>query len=161
MQSFLAYQRFGRHVKAQYERDKEKAATLKRHDHREARASSTASSATAATAPESEDLPEKDLENAGTRDGTAPGDLELHGTHSGPYAQSAPRPLDGTGVLQREETVETMGTHLGTALTGINVRTRTTREGGGKGKVFVVDYEGEDDMLNPHNWSYMTRWAAT
>ncbi|MCJ1248876.1 hypothetical protein MMC30_006097 [Trapelia coarctata] len=47
-------------------------------------------------------------------------------------------------------------------MTGILVRTRTTRDGAGNlGKVFVVGYEGEDDIMNPHNWSHLTRWGAT
>ena len=58
-------------------------------------------------------------------------------------------------------TQHTIGTALGAALTGIYVRDRTTREGGDKGKVFVVGYEGERDNMNPHNWSFLLRLRAT
>ncbi|KAI4269530.1 MAG: hypothetical protein L6R38_007430 [Xanthoria sp. 2 TBL-2021] len=59
-----------------------------------------------------------------------------------------------------------MGTNLGTALTGINVRDRTTKEGRSDptvldNKVFVLGFEGDRDSLNPHNWSYGTRIWAT
>ncbi len=57
-------------------------------------------------------------------------------------------------------TGKSIGTAMGTTLTGIDVRDRTTKEGG-DGKVFVVGYEGENDMMNPHNWSFSTRLAAT
>ena len=57
-------------------------------------------------------------------------------------------------------TKKTMGTALGTTLTGIDVRERSTKEGG-DGKVFVVGYESEKDIMNPHNWSTVTRIGAT
>lgn len=53
-----------------------------------------------------------------------------------------------------------MGTAVGTTLTGIDVRDRSTKEGG-EGKVFVVEYEGEMDFQDPHNWSFATRLGAT
>ncbi|KAB8437371.1 hypothetical protein FH972_025050 [Carpinus fangiana] len=55
-----------------------------------------------------------------------------------------------------------VGTRLGQSLSGINVRHRQTNEGGDKdAKVFVVDFHGPDDPLNPHNWSRTARWFAT
>ena len=57
-------------------------------------------------------------------------------------------------------TKRSIGTALGTALTGIDVRDRSTKEGG-QGKVFVVGYEGERDLMNPHNWSFASRLGAT
>jgi hypothetical protein len=45
-------------------------------------------------------------------------------------------------------------------LTGIHARDRTTREGKGS-KVFVVGWEGEDDPLNPRNYSTITRVGLT
>jgi len=53
--------------------------------------------------------------------------------------------------MSRASTVATrkrLGTALGT-LTGIDVRDRSTKEGG-EGKVFVVGYESEKDMMIPH-----------
>lgn len=65
--------------------------------------------------------------------------------------------------MSRTSTIATrksMGTALGTTLTGIDVRDRSTKEGG-DGKVFVVGYEGEKDIMDPHNWSSITRISAT
>lgn len=53
-----------------------------------------------------------------------------------------------------------MGTHLGAVLTGINIRKRSTKEGG-DGSVFIVGYEGENDPLNPHNWTMSLRIFIT
>ena len=67
------------------------------------------------------------------------------------------------GVISRTSTIATrksMGTALGTTLTGIDVRDRSTKEGG-QGKVFVVNYEGEQDIMDPHKWSTWTRIGAT
>ena len=55
---------------------------------------------------------------------------------------------------------QTAGTALGAVLSGVEVRKRTTREGG-EGNVFVVCYEGPDDPNNPHNWSLLTRIKCT
>ncbi|KAI1850082.1 hypothetical protein JX266_004461 [Neoarthrinium moseri] len=51
-------------------------------------------------------------------------------------------------------------TRLGRMLTGVNIRRRSTREGG-DGDVFVVGYEGADDPLDPHNWGFGTRVRCT
>lgn len=51
-------------------------------------------------------------------------------------------------------------TALGHALTGIHARDRTTHEGKGS-KVFVVDWEGDHDLLNPRNWSTGKRLGTT
>ena len=63
-------------------------------------------------------------------------------------------------TLSRTTTQQSAGTALGTVLTGIDVRRRTTREGG-DGNVFVVGYEGADDPNDPHNWSLLTRIRCT
>lgn len=56
----------------------------------------------------------------------------------------------------------TMGTRLGLTLTGIDVRDRTTNEGGDQDRqVFVVGFEGDHDQMNPHNWSITRRMVAT
>lgn len=61
--------------------------------------------------------------------------------------------------------VSRQGTALGHEMTGVDIRSRTTYEGKGQPeqsqKVFVVGYQGPDDPLNPHNWSYTTRITAT
>ncbi len=54
--------------------------------------------------------------------------------------------------MSRASTIATrkrLGTALGTTLTGIDVKDRSTKEGG-EGKVFVVGYESEKDMMIAH-----------
>jgi multidrug resistance protein len=57
-------------------------------------------------------------------------------------------------------THHSMGTALGTALSGIDVRARRTHEGG-SGSVFVVNWSGPNDPLNPHNWTRARRFGIT
>ena len=65
-------------------------------------------------------------------------------------------------ALSTVTTHQTLGTRLGHALTGINVRSRNTQEGGhDRGKVFVVGYVDENDPMNPHNWSKLKRMCIT
>lgn len=64
--------------------------------------------------------------------------------------------------LSAATTHHTVGTRLGQALTGVNVRSRATNEGGHeKGRVFVVGFVDENDPMNPHNWSKVKRMAVT
>jgi hypothetical protein len=61
-----------------------------------------------------------------------------------------------------DNSLSKVGTRLGIAMTGVDVRSRTTNEGGHKkGKVFIVGYAGEKDPLNPHNWSKTRRMMIT
>nr|POE69095.1 putative efflux pump kojt [Quercus suber] len=60
--------------------------------------------------------------------------------------------LDEQRTLSRVSTQKSSGTGLGNVLTGVDVRRRTTGEGG-SGNVFVVDWQGPDDPNSPHNWS--------
>lgn len=62
--------------------------------------------------------------------------------------------------LTRTTTQQTMGTALGNVLSGIDVRRRTTKDGG-DGNVFVVGYEDENDPNDPHNWSTWVRIRCT
>lgn len=48
------------------------------------------------------------------------------------------------------------GTALGRILTGVKVRKREKHEGG-EGNVFIVDFQGDKDALNPHNWGWGIR----
>ena len=52
---------------------------------------------------------------------------------------------------------QTYRTTVGRAMTGVDVRKATTKEGGGDRQVFVVGFRGENDPLNPHKWSYAKR----
>ncbi|RMY07061.1 hypothetical protein D0867_09485 [Hortaea werneckii] len=63
-------------------------------------------------------------------------------------------------TLSRMTTQHSAGTALGNVLTGINVRKRSTKEGG-DGNVFVVGYEGPNDPNDPHNWPLSRRIPCT
>jgi MFS family permease len=173
MQSILQYRRFKGNVADQYERDKEKARAFNRHGHGETNGtepsspalSSTSSAATATVIPTSDPLPHRDLEKADGVDNNGPDDHEeIPRVLSSEGPEDMEREGGRTDMLRQVTTTSTQAsreTRMGQALTGIVARDRTTREGGGKGKVFVVGYEGESDPLNPHNWSRVTRWCAT
>jgi len=186
MQSFLQYRRFGKHVAAQFERDKSKAEALGNADTPES--SSPSSSNPEAVNPAIKDEPVHAQDYADSRDpekgeqssgNKAPEgtedypalDLEKTGDRDGAYEPIRAIPSgrqdstseDEANHMSRASTVATKkstGTALGTALTGINVRDRSTKEGG-EGKVFVVGYEGDKDIMDPHNWSMVTRFGAT
>lgn len=63
-------------------------------------------------------------------------------------------------TLSRVTTQQSGRTALGNVLTGIEVRKRSTREGG-DGNVFVVGFQDEHDPNNPHNWSLTKRISYT
>lgn len=62
--------------------------------------------------------------------------------------------------MTTQESRITARTALGHSLTGINIRKRSTKEGG-EGNVFVVGYEGPDDPNDPHNWPFWKRVPCT
>lgn len=180
MQSFLQHRRFGKHVTRQYERDKSKAEGLANADTPE---STSPFSSNALNTPQVTDAPnhvdsrdpEKGEHSSGqpldALDYSETHDLEKEREDGGGYAPVHPAPTsrrasqggEAPEDMSRATTVPTsksVGTALGTTLTGIDVRDRNTKEGG-DGKVFVVGYEDEKDMMDPHNWSFLTRLAAT
>ncbi|MCJ1312163.1 hypothetical protein MMC25_005837 [Agyrium rufum] len=63
--------------------------------------------------------------------------------------------------MERVSTSKSIGTRLGATMTGVKVRRKTTKEGGGRDNVFVVSFHDEKDPMDPHNWSYLARWGAT
>ena len=158
MQSFIQYRRFGKAVKAQYERNHEKISRGRRVDLDQP----LSPSRTHSPDTDARDLEKGQPENYGI---FGPGER----SPTAPSPEEAPSPTHGlqgdNGMQEMQEmqevaTLKTTGTRLGTAMTGINVRDRRTREGKG-GQVFIVDYERDDDPLNPHNWSFVTRMGAT
>lgn len=177
MQSFLQYRRFGKHVTKQYERDKSKAEALADPD---SSGLTSPFSSNAINTPPVTDAPnhvdtrdpekgeQSNAQPFDPRDRTDAHDSEKEEKEGGSYAptQTAPSARlashggEAPEDMSRVSTRKSMGTALGTTLTGINIRDRSTKEGG-DGKVFVVGYEGENDMMNPHNWSFTTRLAAT
>lgn len=80
---------------------------------------------------------------------TSPRDVnQTDETHAG---------LHHLGTIQTQYSLRTA---LGHTLTGVHARERTTHEGKGE-KVFVVDWEGKDDPLNPRHWSVAHRVCTT
>lgn len=108
------------------------------------------SSSTPTLRPSSEASPEDPEKALGDGDGL-PSDRQLdsrlnHDSQDG-----------GLGRLTTMQTQKSLGVDIGKSLTGIDVRRRTTKEGGGDDRIFVVGFQGEDDPLNPHNWSLLRR----
>lgn len=182
MQSFLQYRRFQKHVERQYERDKAKAEALANGNGSDLTSSPESNSLnTSEITGAREPIDTRDLEKGEQSNGQSFGaqhhvqahDPEKEAGREDQGQGYAPLHVAATarasqdeevpGVMRRVATAPTgnsMGTALSTTLTGIEVRDRSTEEGG-DGKVFVVGYEGENDIMNPHNWSFSTRLAAT
>ena len=165
MQSFLQYHRFGRAVAVQVERDREKeAGNCGRRDR--APDSSISSSDTVGASilrlNHSDDTGDDEkAERVSThRDTLLSHSMSISlGPPSEARTQEVLRPP--MNRLATATTVKSIGTRLGNILTGIEVRKRTTKEGGNKSNVFVVGYQGENDKMNPQNWSRTTRMLAT
>jgi len=165
MQSILQYRRFGAHVKQQIDRDQlqdhgitEKDSTLPRSH----------SDVTPLSADDDADL-EKGIESP-SRDPVEEDyrreSVEENNSHDRDRERRCDTTEAGGGALgqslSRASTQRTMGTRLGLTLTGIDVRDRTTNEGGDQDRqVFVVGFEGDHDQMNPHNWSITRRMVAT
>ncbi|CAO1605739.1 hypothetical protein XANCAGTX0491_009245 [Xanthoria calcicola] len=174
MQSFLQYRRFRRHVQAQYERDREKARAIgqeKNHDRSKSTSPDSSTVAHAAGDSPIEDRRDPEKGEQATSRGSEGCEVPASAEHAFESHHSM-QPVNTTDTrsdmtsTSHAATQGSMGTNLGTALTGINVRDRTTQEGRSDttvhgNKIFVVGYEGDRDPLNPHNWSYGTRIWAT
>lgn len=181
MQSFLAYRRFGSHVKKQYERDLAKAEALRRGNAEAQEAVPNTLSAHENTEilghrHSSIDTTSSETVHEPNESSDDRRDLEK-GEHIGPGIMDGE---DG-GELANRQTLnrsESFGTRLGHVLSGIEVRTMTkeiakTRSKGSRrpeddaakreerDKLFVVGYESDKDALNPHNWSTLVRIRAT
>lgn len=183
MQSILQYRDFRRRIKAQIESKEQITAKIQGSD--------SSSAETEHLPPEafSRD-PEKGERPSHGSDATdqrippeLPEDVEEKEKSSGPFdrrrsssLESIETPDDAPNLSpQRSDprlgealskastrSLHTVGTALGHSLTGINVRDRTTKEGGDRQRqVFVVGFEGDDDEMNPHNWSHLKRIRST
>ena len=156
MQSFLQYHRFKKYLTRQYERDKEKPETMRRGNAEwDITSPPISPSATANPSPanSSETIDSWDLDKA-EHPNSARGGNEAEDFRPPQKMLWMEKGIRNIVLLTEADpstaaTQNTMVTALGTALTGINVRDRTTREGGDKGKVFVVGYDGEHDNMNP------------
>ncbi|KAI4161179.1 MAG: hypothetical protein LQ342_005074 [Letrouitia transgressa] len=162
MQSFLQYRRFGRHIKAQYERDRAKAEELKRQDEQDSQSISPITSSPLPASP----VPSHTLGEVDTKDlekGEPSG-----ATNGNNTSNTDPTPqllncsnynsieLSQTPAVSRQSMLRTIGTALAKTLTGVD-----TKPGEKGQKVFVVGYEGEKDTMDPHNWGFATRIGAT
>lgn len=165
MQSFLQYRRFRDAAKAQIERDKERSSrngarddvdVEKGQDFNQAPVNDSGQHGgsndvspvddDSRKVTDSQELSEEKLEEEEALDEDDDDDYEL-----GQHARN---------TISRTTTQQSAGTALGMTLTGIEVRRRTTREGG-DGNVFVVGYESPDDPNDPHNWSTWRRLGCT
>jgi len=177
MQSFLQYRRFGKNARDQYERDKKHAEALHRGNNEnqsegaQAGQDHTASpidhpSSGSYRNPQEESPDSRDLEKA-----DQPRRDSQNGEEQGEESRLSLNDTLPTIVL-----TQSMGTRIGHALTGIEVRQlseqmtrRRSRASGRNTKeekpqrdtVFVVGYESEKDTMNPHNWPYGIRIFAT
>ncbi|KAF4978617.1 hypothetical protein FZEAL_5020 [Fusarium zealandicum] len=154
MQSLLQYRRAGAAAQAQIDRDVQRARAnvfpevghgieapaASRNGHPHGRVDSL------------------DLEKNGTSTPDLPEDNDV---------ESAGEEIEEIHVpIHRNRTAETIrqccsaGMALGQVLTGIQVRDHESPEGHGS-KVFVVEWEGPDDPLNPKNWSVGRRIGVT
>ena len=170
MQSFIQYRKFRSALQIQLEKDKDKAHGIEPHT-RTAGSEQSPSSATS-------DDSKVDLEKGGSSSDPTDGGRGPNGTKAsilGPgekeEKEQEQEPEDDDdddfelghnfrNTLSRTTTQQSAGTALGRVVTGINIRRRTTREGG-DGNVFVVGYESESDPLDPHNWSFAHKIRCT
>ena len=186
MQSILQYRRFERRLREQIDRHglEKTAGAISSHPRRSKTenvqgAANRAPSTPPATSVEIRDhaLAEKEIQNeypptqSSEALDLAPGgeDKEIGADLSGSTTRDSASSSSSSSskstrpdLLSTATTQDTTGTRLGQALTGIDVRSRTTNEGGhDRGKVFVVGFAGESDPLNPHNWSFTKRMSTT
>jgi hypothetical protein len=185
MQSFFQYRRFRDAAKAQIERDRERA---QRRTLRDEAPDTSTGGGHSPSSPTSEDSKIDVEKGEGLREtpvitreiGAVPNgatETTANGNHSRTQnLEPTEEKHDDTDEdededdfelgqharsnLSRTTTQQSAGTALGTTLSGIEVRRRTTREGG-DGNVFVVGYESDDDPNDPHNWSFGRRIGCT
>lgn len=108
---------------------------------------------------------QRDHEKANNPIGSSPQIPEVpekaQSRRSSTSSDNDPLQLDRIGSVATVRTQHSLRTALGHALHGIHARDRMTHEGGKGGKVFVVGWEGENDPLNPRNWSTAYRASIT
>jgi Major Facilitator Superfamily len=175
MQSILQYRRFEKRLRQQIDRhgvddiagyeSKEPAIEQKdEEDAEQSEANVFPQSSEHEVGPSTKIEQEKDIELG---DVSSEDDgRELSGSTTRESSSSdRPRPVLSTVTTRDSKAgshLGNMGTRLGNAMTGVDVRLRTTNEGGReKGKLFIVGFAGPDDPLNPHNWSKTRRMIIT
>jgi hypothetical protein len=187
MQSFLQYRKFGKAVEEEQERYKIDRIRPSRHSSSNSPASSKVSNSPAseqdlekgdvasnneAQQPQYEGIrlpPGVQARDRAEMDGLD--DMqELEKTQSSPHdtarqsiaiARRSNQAPTGTLSAATTRTQQSKGATFGRAITGVDVRDRTTHEGEKGGLVFVVGYQGENDPMNPHNWGVGIRVFST
>ncbi|KAJ4256263.1 hypothetical protein NW762_009343 [Fusarium torreyae] len=148
MQSLLQYRRAGAAAQAQIDRDVGKA--------RQHTTSNASRDVEAARSRGRHSVSEEKVDQE-SRPASSP---DSEAASSSDEIQEQPEPM------QRSVTAETIrqcmsgGVALGSVLTGIQVQDHKNSKGH-DGKVFVVNWEGPDDPLDPHNWSVGRRIGVT
>ncbi|RDW87607.1 MFS general substrate transporter-46 [Coleophoma crateriformis] len=172
MQSLLAYRRFGKTVREQYERDRKRAEALQRGN---------AEAATPAGASAVVDHRRLSVETASSENVPSSQLAASHLSDTRDLEKAEPTHGTGEDDLKRQETatsVRSFGLTMGNALSGIEVRTLTREMSRIRSRkvghlatntekdhqpeiVFVVGYENEKDPMNPYNWTFALRMIAT
>jgi len=188
MQSYLQYRRFRTAVKAQIERDRVKAQGIGNQAHHSPTSASSDDKLDLEKGHSLQNTPHgvnpgeidpalgppmPDEEQETMQENQRPEDfIEEEAEESpkrGVQEDEDEDDDDDDDLRQQRTTLSRMSTQrsfvserhaLGQTMTGINIRKRSTKEGG-EGDVFVVGYEGADDPNDPHNWSYWQRIPCT
>jgi hypothetical protein len=185
MQSFLQHRRIGRQVANQLEAKKSHHSDpendVEAQTGREGHRPSTRSSATRLGSDAGRDEPKakaseksdgdehsqnmERMDNANEAAAAQREELERAPTARQQDASNpqheASQPTRPSARPQSSSARRSFGTNMGMALTGVDVRDRSTNEGGGDEQVFVVGWEGSDDPSDPHNWPNWKRWYVT
>lgn len=136
MQSFLQYRKYGLAVEQQLRQDQEKAVTWAEKAGQPSQPAHVLThAALAAVQPPPTSVPDSASEDGIDSEILGPGQAD---------------------IMARTRTRFSARTALGHALNGIHARDRKTHEGKGS-LVFVVNWDGERDPLNPRNISIPTR----
>lgn len=182
MRSFLQYRSFEKQAREQYERNKSHyspeaierrtSRTTQRssngfgHDRDEEKALENHTPASTSTTQEEEkpsgssapQIPAQHDSDIDNNKAANPSSASSSQSDEDAPGDDASRKSTDAGMATR---TQSRGAQLSQQMTGIHVRRRTTNEGGSTGaKVFIVDFEGPDDQLNPHNWSLAKRGLA-
>lgn len=177
MQSFLQYKRFGKHARDQYERDKKRTEALDRGNAENLNENAEQETRHRASSIDASPLYGSQQESPDSRDPEKAEQPGLKPQNGDREEEEAASNISRSNTLSTITPTQSMGTRIGHALTGIEVRklseqmTRRRSRASGRNPtneekpqrdtVFVVGYESEKDTMNPHNWSYGTRIFAT
>lgn len=155
MQSVLQYRRIGRAVQQQISRDQEKARALSAYTQQHGIGGSDTKEKQQNTLEQPLEAVESLRDEEASLEST--GDAEEEDVLEDSYPPESDLNLS---KIATHRTHYSERTALGYSMTGINARARRTNESEA-GHVFVVDWEGPNDPLKPHNWPTTRRVRAT